>query len=95
MVEEGQPLVFHKGQCLFYEGHSPYGLFVLKSGRVRFQTSGECGKEHGWKSPSGGKVFGLRSFFDEIPYCCTCTALEDCEVLFISKTQLAPIGESV
>ncbi|MDO8519158.1 MAG: cyclic nucleotide-binding domain-containing protein [Deltaproteobacteria bacterium] len=81
--------MFHKGQSIFYEGHNPYGIFVLSSGNVRFVSSQKCGTDHVWQSPSG-KVLGLKFFFEDRPYCCDCIAKGECEVVFISKTQLEP-----
>ncbi len=90
LFREGQHLLFRKGQVFFYEGHQLYGLFVLREGAVEF-TRGNChqDEEHRWNSPNG-VVLGLRPFFDDSPSCCTCTACEDCQVIFISKTQLVP-----
>ena len=106
LLKDGQPFSFKKGQVLFYEGHHPYGLFVLQSGDVKFSKEEEegfpleegdrcqgCMEEH---SPvlSKGRVLGLTPFFEGAPYCCTCTAKEDCRGIFISKTQLTRIMPS-
>lgn len=89
LLQEGQKVSFRKGQVLFYEGHSPYGIFVVKSGKVRFSRGDHpCTLDHFWQSPRG-KVIGV-DHFPETPFCCTCTAVNDCQMLFISKTQLAP-----
>ena len=93
LIREGQALSFHEGQSLYYEGHSPYGLFVLLSGKTHFQSNGSCKQEHGWKAPLG-KVLGFESFFEDAPYCCSCIAENDCKVVFISKTQLLPFHQS-
>lgn len=90
LLREGRKLFFRKGQTLFYEGHIPYGLFVLKSGQVDFTGSClSCTEEHGWASPNG-EVLGMQTFLKKLPYCCTCTAKQDCQTIFISKTQLFP-----
>lgn len=94
LLKEGQTLKFGKGQVLFYEGHNPYGLFVIKSGKVRFTKDGKlCRGNHLWLT-SKGDVVGFDSFFDGVPYCCTCTS-QDCQVVFVSKTQLLPYMTSV
>ena len=89
LLKEGQPLTFRKGQSLLYEGHTPYGIFVLQSGRVRFiKGSASCNAaEHLCPAPQG-KVIGLHHFFSETPFCCSCNAETDCRLVFISKTQL-------
>ncbi|MBI1909489.1 MAG: cyclic nucleotide-binding domain-containing protein [Deltaproteobacteria bacterium] len=90
LLKQGQPLSFRKGQVLFYEGHIPYGLFIVQSGKVRYtRESGSCRAEH-HVSSSEGEVLGLSHFFEENPYCCTCTASQNCQVVFISKSQLLP-----
>jgi cAMP-binding proteins - catabolite gene activator and regulatory subunit of cAMP-dependent protein kinases len=90
LFRAGQPLLFRKGQVFFYQGHHPCGLFVLREGRVDF-SGDNCHreKEHQWDSPNG-VALGLNPFFDDSPSCCTCTANENCQVIFISKTQLIP-----
>ncbi len=88
LLKSGQPFSFKKGQVLFYEGHSPYGLFVLQSGDVKFSSPCQgCLEEH---SPmlQKEKVLGLKPFFEGTPYCCTCTAKKNCHGIFVSKTQL-------
>lgn len=89
LIKQGQDLKFHRSQALFYEGHHPYGLFVLVWGRVGFERKhGRCPEEHLWIAPSG-QVIGLGAFFSGTTYCCTCTATEECRVIFIPKSQLA------
>ncbi|MBI2082130.1 MAG: cyclic nucleotide-binding domain-containing protein [Deltaproteobacteria bacterium] len=92
LLKKGQPLIFHKGQVLVYEGHDPYGVFVIQSGDIQF-TKGKssCPAEHFWHSPKGN-VLGVEHFFDGSPFCCTCVATSDCRVVFISKTQLLPFA---
>ena len=90
LLKGGQKLTFRKGQVLFYEGHIPYGVFVIRSGSVNFeQGETPCKDEHLWVSTQG-KVVGLRQVLDGTPSCCTSLATEDCETTFISKTLLLP-----
>ncbi len=88
LIRGGQALTFRKGQVLFYEGHIPYGVFVIESGKVRFQTGNKtCSDDH-LKESRQGKVLGLKHFRTEAPFCCTCVCETDCQLIFISKTQL-------
>ena len=88
LLKNGQSLVFKKNQVLFYEGHMPYGVFVLQSGRVHFdQAKNAC---HDNVNVIPGQAMGVESFCRDEPYCCTCVADEDCKVVFLSKTQLMP-----
>jgi CRP-like cAMP-binding protein len=108
LIGEGKKLAFKKGQVLFYEGHEPYGVFVLEKGAVIYNRKNENGddivlsceddshdkicREHLVQSLSKGRVLGLGPFLKDQPFCCTCQANDDCEVIFISKTQLASLG---
>ena len=93
LLREGQGLGFKAGQVIAYEGHDPYGLFVILEGKVKFSKAGiSCQEGHLWRAPKG-MVVGLEPFFRQTPFCCTCTAGEDCRVTFISKTQLLPFKE--
>ena len=96
LILEGKKMAYKKGQVLFYEGHEPYGIFALDTGTVTFvrkTDQGEdvvdvlCGEAH-TNSVSRWRVLGLSVLIDGTTYCCTCTASEDCKVVFISKTQL-------
>lgn len=88
--KESQELNFHKGQVLFYEGHYPYGIFIITDGEVQFTRAGLKSPNKHRLPCSMGEVIGLDTFLQGIPYCCSCTAQEKCHVIFISKTQLLP-----
>ncbi|MBI2066455.1 MAG: cyclic nucleotide-binding domain-containing protein [Deltaproteobacteria bacterium] len=88
LVRKGEELVFRKGQVLFYEGHQPYGVYVVKSGEFSFAKEGvPCRGSHVDKVGSL-KVLGLHDFFNGKPFCCTCTATADCRLIFLSRSQL-------
>ncbi|MFO1519835.1 MAG: cyclic nucleotide-binding domain-containing protein [bacterium] len=90
LCQNSQEIDFKKGQVLFYEGHQPYGVFVLQSGELEFSQGGRhCNNEHYWSSHQG-KAIGMKTFLKGSPYSCTCVALTDCRTLFITKTQLMP-----
>lgn len=88
LLREGKELYFQAGQVLFYEGHNPYGIFVLLTGDVHFSREVGTADDHR-ESFSKGVVLGLEAFLEEKPYCCTCTASRPTQVVFISKTQLS------
>ena len=91
LLAVGQEMVFSKGQVLFYEGHYPYGLFVLLSGEISFTKNGiQCRDHHLWQSPKGN-VIGVESFTDDTPSCCTSTATDDCRVMFLPKSRIFPL----
>ncbi len=107
LLGEGKSISFKSGQVLFYEGHSPYGVFVLQRGYVRLMKRGStdapdslghevaedddhCREKH-VHALKHGRVLGVAPFIHDQPYCCTCLAKDDCQAIFISKTQLALI----
>jgi CRP-like cAMP-binding protein len=90
LLKSGQSLTFHKGQVLVYEGHHPYGIFVLQSGKVDFYREGALCRERHLRIFPQGPVIGLDCFLNDGTSCCTCRAVEDCQVTFISKTHLIP-----
>lgn len=88
LLQKGNSLHFSAGQVLFYEDHNPYGVYVIKSGEIRF-TKGKrvCSRDHFHKL-RGGRAVGIDHVIDDTPYCCTCTARTDCQVTFIPKTYI-------
>jgi len=94
LSEEGEDLSFQKGQVLFYEGHTPYGLYLLVKGKVDFTRGGQpCHEKHFCKT-AAGEVIGWEPFFNQVSSNCTCSAITDCQVVFISKSQLLPFLKS-
>lgn len=93
LLKASEEMAFSRGQVLFYEGHYPYGLFVLLEGEVSFTRNNiPCRESHFWKSPKG-KVIGLEPFVEDIPSCCTSMAVQDSRVIFIPKSRLLPFLE--
>lgn len=86
-IAQGQALTFHRGQVLFYEGHMPYGIFLVRSGQVELSSCGESCAAESWSAPQG-KIFGISHVVAGSPFCCTGVAATDCEVIFISKSRL-------
>lgn len=84
LINDGNPVHYRKGQVIFYEGHHPCGFYLLKEGRVSLKESaaGTRPKIH----PTEDKLLGLVHLLSETPYCSTCTAEEDVDVVFIPKT---------
>jgi CRP-like cAMP-binding protein len=95
LCSRGDRLNFKKGQVLIYEGHVPFGVFVLKNGAVSFSSlQGNCPQSH-VQEGSEGQIIGFEELLGATPYCCTCTAESDCEVIFISKTLVLPKAENI
>lgn len=89
LKKQGQVIHYKKGQVLFYEGHLPYGIYVLKSGDLFFSRSEQkCVEEH-WSQMVEDRVLGIENVLSQNPYLCTCKAKTDCDVIFISKAQFS------
>lgn len=81
-VEE--QLVFKHGQTIFYAGHKPYGLYLVRSGKVGLMRSEKVIE----RIKLAGDIFGEESFFSGKPYGFTAKALEDVRVSFFPKSFL-------
>jgi len=68
-------------QVLFYQGHRPYGFFILKSGQVEIYAVRQRRREHG----SAPLILGLKPFLKGRPYSITVTTTSRCEVYFVSQ----------
>jgi CRP-like cAMP-binding protein len=76
---------FQRGELLFSEGDSCTGLFLVASGKIRiFKLSG-AGREQVLAVEGPGSSFAELPVFDGGKYPASASALEDAEVLFISR----------
>jgi CRP-like cAMP-binding protein len=73
------------GQVLFYEGTNPFGIFILLKGKVKRYKTGDSGKSQIFQICTNGDMFGFRPVLSDVAYPDGATALEACQVLFISK----------
>ncbi|MDX1386745.1 MAG: cyclic nucleotide-binding domain-containing protein, partial [bacterium] len=91
LVPKGLRLTYKKGQILFYEGHIPYGVYLILSGKLSFSTQDtSCPEERPLKIDEGD-LYGLEALIHNAPFCCTATAKTDCVVIFLPKTSLQQI----
>lgn len=87
MPEMNENISFHrfkKGQIIFYEGHIPYGLFILVSGNVQIISSKNNYQSDKRKIISNPAFLGTFAFKNKIPFSATLKALTDCDVYFLS-----------
>ncbi|MBI2340694.1 MAG: cyclic nucleotide-binding domain-containing protein [Deltaproteobacteria bacterium] len=87
LSREGNPVHYRKGQVIFYEGHHPCGFYLLRQGKVSLKESRTSGgaKMH----PTEDKLLGLMHLLSDTPYCSTCTAEDDVDIVFIPKTTVS------
>ncbi|MGA8873355.1 MAG: Crp/Fnr family transcriptional regulator [Candidatus Acidiferrales bacterium] len=76
---------FGRGETLFSEGDQCHGLFVVAVGRIRIFKLSPFGREQVLAVEGPGSSFAELPVFDGGVYPASASALEDAEVLFISR----------
>lgn len=76
---------FERGALLFSEGDACTGLFLVASGKIRIFKLSPAGREQVLAVEETGSSFAELPVFDGGNYPASASALEDSEVLFISR----------
>ena len=76
---------FQRGEILFGEGDPSIGLFLVASGKIRIFKLSPAGREQVLAVEGPGSSFAEVPVFDGGSYPAAASALEDTEVLFISR----------
>ena len=76
---------FGRGESLFTEGEQCSGLFLVASGKIRIFKLSAAGREQVLAIEGPGSSFAELPVFDGGKYPASASALEDAEVLFISR----------
>src|SRR6266496_641765 len=76
---------FGRGETLFSEGDPCHGLFIVAMGRIRIFKLSPSGREQVLAVEGPGSSFAELPVFDGGVYPASASALEDTEVLFISR----------
>jgi CRP/FNR family transcriptional regulator len=76
---------FGRGELLFNEGDHCTGLFLVASGKIRIFKLSTAGREQVLAMEGPGSSFAELPVFDGGEYPASASALEDAEVLFISR----------
>lgn len=76
---------FERGALLFSEGDTCTGLFLVASGKVRIFKLSQSGREQVLAVEESGSSFAELPVFDGGNYPASASALENSEVLFISR----------
>ncbi len=76
---------FHRGELLFGEGDPCTGLFLVASGKIRIFKMSAAGREQVLAVEGPGSSFAELPVFDGGNYPAAASALEDAEVVFISR----------
>lgn len=78
-------LLFKKGQQVFKEGAYPQGVFIIDSGKIKLEHSGDEGKMQIVRMAKAGDLLGYRALFCGEKYNATAVALEEANLCFIPK----------
>lgn len=80
---------YGKGQIIFYEGHLPYGIFILTTGDVEIKYGNS--KIERATSPS---FLGYSAFINKTVYSATVRATTYCEAYFLSTSVFQNLKEN-
>jgi len=90
LVQESTLLGFKKDQTLFYQGHLPYGVFIIASGKVDFISEDNDGQKEVIGAPLNTPI-GIDLHYDNYPYPFTAIARGPVVAFFIHKSSLNKI----
>lgn len=82
-----RPSKYETGQVLFYQGHHPYGLYIIYSGILSLHN-GSQNKEKRVLQIQSGTVLGLRELLSNKMYPLTGTIQGETYVSFVEKTRV-------
>ena len=88
-------LVFKKGKLIFYEGGIPTGVFLINQGKAKIYKTGLDGKDQIFYIYKQGDLFGYHALLCNENYEDSCEALEDCEILFINRSDFEILLHSI
>lgn len=86
LLEQSRKLKFRKNAILMSEGETGESLYIIKSGSIKIYISDEQGGEMTLFIEGPGSYLGEISLLDDAPRTASAVALEDTEVLVISKS---------
>ncbi|MBX0291512.1 Crp/Fnr family transcriptional regulator [Hymenobacter sp. HSC-4F20] len=82
---------YHKGQVIFQQGGRPGGLYCIYQGKVKVSKISPDGKEQIVRLAKEGDVLGYRSLMMGGTYSTAATALTDCVVCLVPRTDFFSI----
>lgn len=72
-------------QVIFYEGNQPFGLYCIKSGKVKVYKTDTEGHQQIVRLVGAGDLLGYRCLISNEIYSATAETLSDTEICFIDK----------
>ncbi|MGB3779717.1 MAG: Crp/Fnr family transcriptional regulator [Tunicatimonas sp.] len=80
-----ETVTYAKGQVLFQEGHTPWGLFYVQQGKVKLYKFGSDGKEQIIRIAGAGEFIGYTALLNDMKYHVSASILEEAVVAFIPR----------
>lgn len=91
----GQNLIYHPGQCIYYQGDLSNQLYIIKRGRVRVYLIDKDGQEITLEIIEKGRIFGDSSFINQTSRPTTVEAISEVELYACTLESLLPyLGKS-
>jgi CheY-like chemotaxis protein/CRP-like cAMP-binding protein len=91
--DNGQIFKFTKGDLIYSEGDNSNYIYLIRKGVVKNHKFDEDGKELITALNKEDDLFGYTSFIQNLAYQESATAINDCEIIGISKTDLKDVLE--
>lgn len=87
MKEDLDCLSFRKNQCIYMEGSTPLGVYILKKGNILISKIGSQGKEQVLKILHEGEILGCTELILQKRYASSAKAITESSLLFLPKSQ--------
>ncbi|MEP0985148.1 Crp/Fnr family transcriptional regulator [Ekhidna sp.] len=94
-IAHGDTLIFKRNKLVFYEGGIPTGDFLIENGRAKIYKTGLDGKDQIFYIYKTGDLLGYHALLCNEHYEDSCEALEDCKILFISKSNFKSLIKKI
>lgn len=87
-----EPRRYNSGQLIYGENEKGGNLYIVKSGKLRVYRTGKNMSEVELATLTERDIFGEMSFLDESPHTANVAAMEDTEVVVISKDRFEELA---
>ncbi len=76
---------YKKGQTLFFQGNPAFGIYCIKTGKIKISKVGGDGKEIILRISGPGDILGHQNLYSNENYTATATVIEEATVCFLDK----------
>ena len=80
-----ETVTYTKGQVLFQEGHTAWGLFYIQAGKVKLYKYGSDGKEQIIRIAGEGEFIGYTALLNDMKYHVSAAIIEEATLAFIPR----------